>query len=157
MDKAQLAENIRTGRARLNLTRVQFAKKARITTNTLRTLESGNHARLPDTETLRKVAKALRTTTEALLSGKMPIEADDPLLSGLNQEDLRVARLYHDATTVMRQRIAGLLQDDEPERVSAIARRCLLLTQNDLIAVDEVITGLERAREPAAAKGHAHS
>src|SRR5947207_1191557 len=92
VDKAQLAENIRTGRAKLNLTRVQFARRAKITTNTLRTLESGTHSRLPDTETLQKVARALKTTTESLLSGKAPITPDDPVLAGLNREDLLIAR-----------------------------------------------------------------
>jgi transcriptional regulator with XRE-family HTH domain len=146
VDKAQLAENVRTGRAKLNLTRVQFARRAKITTNTLRTLESGTHSRLPDTETLQKVAKALKTTTEALFSGKN-IQPDDALLAGLNREDLEIARLYHDSTTTVRQRVYGLLHDGEPERVTTLVKRLQRFSAEDFAVIETAITTIDAAHQ----------
>jgi transcriptional regulator with XRE-family HTH domain len=118
VNKEQLAEKIRTGRARLKLNRVQFANLADITTNTLRALEEGTHSQVPDTKTLEKVAKALGVTMKALLIGGEAIAPDNPLLKDLSDEDLEIAQAHHHAINAVRQRIALILENRQPPAVA---------------------------------------
>src|ERR1700752_5078921 len=71
--RLQFAEEVRKGRARLDLNKVEFAKKAEIAPNTLRALERG--VQDPSQETIDKIARILGTTSQALTSGKRPIDA----------------------------------------------------------------------------------
>jgi DNA-binding XRE family transcriptional regulator len=147
VDKAQLAESIRTGRARLNLTRVQFAQAAGIATNTLRALENGTHRRLAGWATMEKIAKVLKIPTERLLAGKLPLQSDDPLLVGLNREDLTIARLFHDAILEVKLAIRLLLKapctEDHRERLAMLTQRLMRLEADVLEDLEHVMTGLD--------------
>lgn len=105
----QFAEALRTGRAKLNLNKMEFCKKAGITPNTLRALERG--AQHPNPETVNRIARLLGTTAPALTHGKRAIAPNDPLLADLNDEDLEVAQYFHHAPMRVRQRALGVLQE----------------------------------------------
>jgi transcriptional regulator with XRE-family HTH domain len=105
----QFAEEVRKGRARLNINKVDFAKRAKIAPNTLRALERG--VQQPNQETIDKIARILGTTAQSLTHGKRPIDAADPLLADLNDEDLEVAQAFHHAPMRVKQRALGVLQE----------------------------------------------
>jgi transcriptional regulator with XRE-family HTH domain len=100
---------LRTGRAKLDLNKTEFCKKAGITPNTLRALERG--AQHPNPYTIDRLAKLLGITAAALTSGKRTIDMNDPLLAQLNDEDLEVAQAFHHAPMRVRQRALGVLQE----------------------------------------------
>ena len=105
----QFAETLRTGRAKLDLNKAEFCKKARITPNTLRALERG--AQHPNPETIDRIARLLGTTAPAITNGKRTIDHSDPLLADLNDEDLEVAQAFHHAPMRVKQRALGVLQE----------------------------------------------
>src|SRR5262245_12283259 len=107
--KQQFAEILRTGRAKLNLNKVDFCRKAGITPNTLRALERG--AQDPGQRTIDRIAAILGMTPSALTTGKRPIDSSDPLLADLNDEDLEVAQAFHHAPMRVKQRALGVLQE----------------------------------------------
>jgi len=150
IDKAQLAENIRTGRAKLNENRVVFAKKTGISTNTLRSLENGTHARTPDLHTIEKIAKRFNTTPQRLLTGKLPITGDDPLLHGLSREDIRIARAFHDTIldvkSVVRALLTSPLTEETREHFALTCLRLLRLEPEALDDLEVIIEGLEEAQ-----------
>lgn len=143
MNDKQLAEfaiALRERREKLQLTRSKLAERAGITRTTLRMLEKG--VQHPEPGTLEQLAKALETT-EFALTGHKAIEADNPLLRDLVDEDLDVAQAFHHAPTRVRLRALGVLQErgrKESEStsmpVSEWARRLLELDpeQRQLVA-----------------------
>jgi transcriptional regulator with XRE-family HTH domain len=144
VDKTQVAENIRTGRARLRLTKVQFAQKAGISTNTLRALEHGTHTRMPDVKTLQKVANALEFTIEQLLGGKMAVPPHDPILARLHREDLRIADAYHEAIAEVKLATKHFLfmshrSEDIHERLAILLQQLLKLPPGALDAIESFI------------------
>jgi transcriptional regulator with XRE-family HTH domain len=134
MNEKQLAEfavTLRERRERLRLTRVALAARAGITRTTLRMLEKG--VQHPEAETLEQLAKALNTTEHAL-TGQRTIEASDPRLRNLTDEDIDVAQQFHHAPTRVKVRVLGELQDQGtiqgglPASVNTWAQRFLTLT-----------------------------
>lgn len=138
VNKPQLAESIRTARAKLRLTRKAFAERAGITTNTLRALENGTHARTPDVTTLQKIAQALELTVEQLLGGDTrPPHASD----GLHKEDWRIARAYHDSIAEVKTATKRLLLAPRPEEeLEPLALLLQTLLDLPLAVVDDVAT-----------------
>jgi transcriptional regulator with XRE-family HTH domain len=59
-------EHVRDRRAALKLTQIDLSRKLGIRQSTLSDIENGRHA--PTLETVEKLAKALKTTAQALLS-----------------------------------------------------------------------------------------
>lgn len=109
--KQQLLEfglRLKRRREARDLTRSALAELAGITRTTLRALENG--AQHPEPSTMARLASALQTSEEAL-TGTTPIEADDPLLARLTDEDLEVAQAFHHAPTRIKQRVLGVLQE----------------------------------------------
>lgn len=102
-----LGGRVRKLRERRKLTQKQLARKARIAQNTLRGLEKGT------LQTRRaiylKVVAALGTTAEALERSMESITEEHHLLSGLNEDDLRIAQAYSRARTVLRIQVERLL------------------------------------------------
>lgn len=147
--KQQFAEILRTGRAKLNLNKVDFCKKAGITTNTLRALERG--VQDPGQRTIDRIAAILGTTPAALTTGKRPIDTSDPLLADLNDEDLEVAQAFHHAPMRVKQRTLGVLQErgrgrgrkDMPPDATELARRLLALDPEKRHAIAMVIGEFE--------------
>jgi transcriptional regulator with XRE-family HTH domain len=127
VNKPNLAETIRTARAKQRLTRKAFAAHAGITTNTLRALENGTHARLPDVLTLQKVAEALELSVDQLLAG----ESQPQEQAGLHKEDWRIARAYHDSIADVKAAVKALLtgdhQEDALEQIAAVLQHLLRL------------------------------
>jgi transcriptional regulator with XRE-family HTH domain len=156
-DRARLAESIRTGRARLDLTRVAFARAARISTNTLRKLETARHEGLPDHATLTKVADLLETTPEALYLGPAPIPPADPILAGLYREDLAIARAYHEAPlavkTTVHRLLQGALTEAQLATVAPLIGRLLALDAETAAAFDRVLASIEAGRTQGSAPG----
>ncbi|HWK10851.1 MAG TPA: helix-turn-helix transcriptional regulator [Vicinamibacterales bacterium] len=129
----QFAEAVRTARAKLGMNKSEFCKKAGVTPNTLRALERG--AQHPNPDTLDRIAKAAGTTVAALTSGRRPIEATDPLLAQLNDEDLEVAQAFHHAPMRVRQRALGVLQERTRPRKESVTHDVYEWTQR-LLALD---------------------
>jgi transcriptional regulator with XRE-family HTH domain len=88
VNKPQLAETIRTARAKTRETRKAFATRIGITTNTLRAIENGTHARLPDVATLQKLAEGLELSVDQLLVGETRPQEH----AGLHKEDSFASR-----------------------------------------------------------------
>ena len=63
--RTRLARNLRRLRTEAGLTQIQLGRKARIGSVHICNLEGGKYT--PGSETLRRLAKALRVTMEALL------------------------------------------------------------------------------------------
>jgi transcriptional regulator with XRE-family HTH domain len=144
VDKKALGKRIEHLRRDKFGTQAKLAKRAGVAANTVRGLEKGKlDTRGPQMDA---ILKALGTTLEELVRGEN-VQPSDPLLAGLNREDLHVARGYHDATTAMRQRVQSLLQDGEPERLTAIMKYLQHFSSEDLEAVETVITTLDVARQ----------
>jgi transcriptional regulator with XRE-family HTH domain len=146
----QFAETLRTGRAKLDLNKVDFCKKAGITTNTLRALERG--AQDPSQRTIDRIARMLGTTPSSLTSGKRAIDTSDPLLADLNDEDLEVAQAFHHAPMRVKQRALGVLQerarrgrgkDSSSHDVAEWSRRLLGLDPEKRQAIATVIAEFE--------------
>jgi transcriptional regulator with XRE-family HTH domain len=125
VNKPQLAEAIRTARAKTRETRKAFAVRVGITTNTLRAIENGTHERDPDVKTLQKLADALELSVDQLLVG----ETRPPEHAGLHKEDLRIARAYHDSIAdvkaAMKALLLGTHQEDELEQIAAVLQHLL--------------------------------
>lgn len=138
VNKPHLAETIRTARAKKRLTRKAFAMQVGITTNTLRAIENGTHARTPDMTTLQKIAKALELTVEQLLAGetRQPHESD-----GLHKEDWRIARAYHDSIADVKAAMKLLLlierEEEHLEQIAAVIQH--LLRSDPQVRAEDIV------------------
>jgi len=92
-------------------TAVAFCERAGITRTTLRSLETGTQH--PSPETILKLAQALGRSAD-WLTGERRIEADNPLLKDLTEEDLHVAQMFHHAGVEVKQATLAVLQTREP-------------------------------------------
>jgi len=130
----------------------QLADKAKISTNTLRKIERGMK-RPPRTETLDRIAKAFHMTLEQLFQGPRGLQATDPKLVGMNEEDLDVARRYHDAPTKLRHEVLLLLAEGlHGDRLRVLTRFQTLgpeLREAWLTAADELPDGPPSTATPA--------
>ena len=111
-ERARLGRRLRTLRIEQRLTQAAVAKRAHVSIATLQALESGKR----DTHeaNIDKVAQAFGTSLQVLVAVDPP--PTTPLTADLNDEDLQIARAYHDATTPLRLRVAALLNGTEIEQ-----------------------------------------
>lgn len=129
----EIGKRVRGLRAELGLTQQQLADKAKIAIGTLQALEAAPRQKRPrqtSNENIERIAKALGKTFDDLTADRNQIAADNPLLDKLTDEDLLIARAYHDARTSMRQRVESLLLRGEPVRLTRLAE--LLRSREDL-------------------------
>lgn len=143
VDKKAIGKRIESLRREKFGTQGKLAAKAKVAPNTVRGLEKGKlDTRGPQ---MQRILRALGTTFEELVRGD-EVRPTDPLLAGLNREDLQIARFYHDATTAMRQCAASLLRDGEGDEVSGFIARVLRLNPDDFKAIDVLLAQLEETR-----------
>jgi transcriptional regulator with XRE-family HTH domain len=151
LDDAQrkrIGGRLRSLRIEQGLDQIELAKRAKISTGTVQTIEWG--IRKNKDENIDAVARVLGTTLAAL-EQKPHINPTDPLLKGLNREDLEIARAYHEASTAVRDHARRLLRDREPQRpsepttdeLSALATSIARLTEERRQLVTELVTQLK--------------
>jgi len=83
---------------------IDVARAAGVSINTVTGLEAGRKTQKPNVE---KIAHALGTTVEELRRGDATEQS--VVLYGLTDEDLRIARAYHNAETPVRIAVHNLL------------------------------------------------
>lgn len=138
-----VGHRIRSRRVAQKLTQEELAKKAKVTANTVRGLEKGRlRTRWGNFE---QICRALGTTPEEMLREDTPIEPTDPRLEKLTDEDLRMGRLFHDASTTLRQRVRHLLRDGETDRATRLAERMSLLPTAHLDRLEQLVADTEAA------------
>jgi len=124
--RGRLGARLRGLRTEHNLTQLEIAERAGISVGTVQTIESG--ARETRDENVDAVARALGTSLTALLQ-QPHVDPTDPLLKGLNREDLEIARLYHDAPSPVRERMRQAGRDEAPARQPPAADDLALAAQ----------------------------
>jgi len=133
VDFKLVREQLRRAREQSHLTLDELAEKSGHDRATIHSIE--NIKREPDLKpkltTLEGVAAAMGLTMVVYIddfagpgrtTDKNAIAPTDPLLVGLNREDLVTARSYHDATTPLRQRVSALLADGLESHVEDFLR-----------------------------------
>ena len=112
-----IGESARVMRERLGLTQVELAEKADVAEGTVTGLEAGRRTQPHNVE---KIAVALGLTVAQLRAGELP----DPLARyrDLTDEDLQIARQYHNANTGTRLSVARMLRTGASEIAERIAR-----------------------------------
>lgn len=111
LDRKRIGARLKGLRVEQGLDQVEVARRAAISPGTLQTIEWG--ARENKLSNIEAVARVLGTTLDAL-ERKPEINPGDPLLAGLNREDLEIARLYHDAASTVRTQARSLLRARDP-------------------------------------------
>lgn len=149
MNLGEIGKRVRVRRVELRMTQEELAAKAEVGLGTVQALEDAPNRKnprqtLPDN--LQKIAKALKCSLDDLIKDKTTIDRGDPLLIGLNDEDLVIARGFHDATTALRQRVSALLRNSESDEVSGFVNRVLRLGADDFKAIDGMLSTLEARR-----------
>jgi transcriptional regulator with XRE-family HTH domain len=138
MNLGDIGKRVRLRRVELGLTQAELADNADVALGTVQALEDAanrKHPRQTSPENLEKIAKALKRTLNDLIKGSEPIAPNDPRLEKLGDEDLEVARLFHDLSTPRRLRVLSVLRGAETDRVASIATR---LTSMQAMRVDIV-------------------
>jgi len=144
--RQELGQRVRQARERLGLDRLHFAQKARISRNTLQTLEEASKETTD--RVLDKIAVVLGTTTEALI-GTPPLDPNDPKFKDLTDDDFEVAQAYHHAALHVKQRLIGVLQTQAARRdrlhatISDWVQRLLALREDQRAMLVQLITELE--------------
>lgn len=81
-------------------------------------------------------------------------QADQPiepvLLDRIKEEDLQVARDFHDAPTWMRQQIIGLLEEEEPDRLTRIIQKLRTMPERWWPVIEALVDDANQGREPPA-------
>lgn len=155
-ERKRVGRKLRALRVEKGLTQAQLAndKRVRIAIGTLQSIERG--LRENRDSKIERVAKFLGTTLVALRAQEGPIQPSDPRLKGLTDEDLRIARLFHDSTSALRNRIRALLKDGDADRITQLADRMAFLS-TEAIGHLEGFVGLEEAQKGAGGKALAHN
>jgi transcriptional regulator with XRE-family HTH domain len=106
MDLAAVGKRVKALREQKGWKQSDLATAAGVAANTISGLErASRQTRWPQFE---RIAKALGTTTNALLHGQGITQ--NRLLEKLSDEDLRIAERFHDASTSLRILIERLLR-----------------------------------------------
>lgn len=114
--RKRIGSRLKALRVEQGLHQVDVARRAKISTGTLQTIEWG--ARANHEANIDKVARVLGTSLAAL-EQTPHLDPADPRLKGLNREDIDIARAYHEASTVVRQLAKQLLQEQDPQALPA--------------------------------------
>jgi len=140
-ERKKIGKRLKTLRIEAGLDQIEVAKKAKVAIGTLQSIESA--WREVRDSNVEKVAKIFKTSLRQLLQADETIAAADPLLADLNREDLHVARGYHHATTLVRQRVQQLIRDGESDLVSGVAvKLSLVLSQVSLDKQRELLNAV---------------
>jgi len=105
-----VGNNVRVLRERIGWLQSDLAKAANVATGTVSGLESGRNTRA---DRIAAIATALGVSVEQLRTGALPDPADR--FRDLSDEDLRIAREFHNATTGVRVAVAYALKHRCPE------------------------------------------
>ena len=102
--------NVRVLRERIGWLQSDLAKAANVATGTVSGLESGRNTRA---DRIAAIAGALGVSVDQLRTGALP----DPLdrFRDLSDEDLQIARVFHNAITAVRVSVAYALKHRCPE------------------------------------------
>jgi transcriptional regulator with XRE-family HTH domain len=116
-----VAARVKALRERKGWKQADLAAAAGVATNTVGGLERGRQTRWPK---FVKIAGALRVTTHALQTGE-GLTDDNPLLKKLrlSDEDLRIAKRFHDAETAIRLLVERLLRVGERDPMLVLWNR----------------------------------
>jgi transcriptional regulator with XRE-family HTH domain len=147
VDLKALGQRVRLLRLRKNWQQQELARRAGVTTNTLRGLERGTlHTRWPKFEA---IAKALGTTPDLLLRSEEPVADTSPLLRDLNEEDLRVAQAFHHSRTTHRMYVQRVLSGHIKSSSLELLDRIDRLTEDEREAVSAMVGIAEQRPEPS--------
>jgi len=144
--RQEFARRLTARRVQLHLSRLALCEAAGISRMTLRGLERAMQE--PQQSTLEKLAEALKTTVLAL-TGTPSIDPSDPKFRDLTDEDLDIARAFHDASVRIRLRALGVLQE-RPRRESLTGtvgewvRRFLALSDEKRAMIAQLINETEQ-------------
>lgn len=144
-ERKRVGGKLRALRVERGLTQEALAtdRKVRIAIGTLQSIESG--ARETRESKIEKVARFFGTSL-SVLRAHGSITPSDPRLDKLRDEDLAVARAFHDASTGLRLRVRKLLNEGEPDRATLLAERLALLPDEILIGFEDLLRAEESKR-----------
>lgn len=147
-DRVRVGLALKTRRLLKGEEQLAAAAGADLGVGTLQAIETARYAVKP--ENLERLAQYYGTTLAALLdeSDAGAARTRDRLTS----EDLEIARVYHDATTVVRQAVVALLRNPDPRPLSeeqraqakAIAERLVRLSPTDFALLMNVIAHFDQ-------------
>lgn len=143
MKWAAIGKRVKVRRTEKGWTQEELAKKAKVGLGTLQALESAAKEDGPPRQTtpekLQLIAEALGLSLDDLIAGRDPIRSTDPELVGLNDEDISVARSFHEAVTDVRNYALALFREGK----SNIGVRVSLLPAELRMPVDALVAQAE--------------
>jgi transcriptional regulator with XRE-family HTH domain len=152
--RKRIGARLRALRVEQGLDQIEVAQLAQISPGTLQTIEWG--VRENRETNIDKVARVLGTSLDAL-EQKPHVDPTDPLLKGLNREDLEIARDHHEASSAVRERARSILRDRDPlalpdpsdEEIEALAHRVARLTAERRQLLIDLLIQLESLEDRA--------
>lgn len=152
MKWADIGKRVKLRRVDKGLTQEELATKAKVGLGTVQALEDAPNRRTPRQTTPRKlqqIADALEMPLDDLIVGRESISASDARLDRLTDEDIDVARLFHESVTDVRNCALALFRDGKAH----IGLRLCLLPSEFADPITAMIIGAEteltRRREVA--------
>ena len=145
--RARVAERVRAARAEKGWDQRDLAARAKIAVGTVQSIERNLRATRDDKVTA--IATALGLSIDDLLQTEAPLERSDPRLKDLKEEDIRVAQLYHHASSAVREQVRALLRDRERTRVTVIVDQLLFLPEEDLAILEASLQQMASADRAA--------
>ena len=120
---ARIGALVRLIRERNEWRQIDLAKRANVSANTVIGLEAGRRTHDRNVE---KIAKALSTTGAALRRGEIPegisgLVAASAMLREMTDEDIAIARQFHNATTAIRAAVIVLLRSGRRDITERLA------------------------------------
>lgn len=151
MEYGNVGRRVKLRRVELSMTQQQLADAARVGLGTVLALENApkwikqrKPVRQTTTAKLERIAKALGWSFDELTADRDTTQSVDPLRAGLEEDDLLIARAYHNARTALKLRTeALLLRNGENKRLTALVGRITRLSEKELRTVEEVIALVE--------------
>lgn len=144
MNLREIGQRVKLRRVELNWTQGKLAEEADVALGTVQALEAAallpkhKKPRQTSPENLQKIAKALQRSLDDLIADRRPIDPKNPLLEGLNEEHLEIARSYRNARRHVRERIELLLGNKEDDRLTKLIVLLYKLPPEDLDLVEQL-------------------
>jgi transcriptional regulator with XRE-family HTH domain len=150
--RKRIGRRLKALRVEQGLDQIEVARLAKISPGTLQTIEWG--VRENREINIDKVARVLGTSLDALYR-KPHIDPSDPLIKGLNREDLEVARAHHDASSIIRDHARTVLRDRDPQAppalppdaIAALAHRIARLKAERVQLLIDLLVQLEQLED----------
>ena len=144
-------KRVKAWRLEQGLDQVAFATRAKISVGCFQGFEGGTRATRK--KNLVKIATTIGLTYEQLLAeDDATTTPADPLQKDLRREDYRLAQQYHHAGAASKHAIKAFFTADLPEDVregiAVLLEQILLLTTDDLVELEQLIS-LRLARRGA--------